>query len=83
MFLLSKLCSFVLCVHIPQSKQLKQAELDEIDIDLDQLLDMDDDDTRRRWLKVSLQTNNSIRHTRSFFVTNTTILSDIQLSVRK
>lgn len=33
-----------------------QAELDEIDIDLDQLLDMDGDDTRRRWLKVSAVT---------------------------
>lgn len=31
----------------------KQAELDEIDVDLDQLLDMSDDDTRRRWLRVS------------------------------
>lgn len=30
-----------------------QAEMDEIDIDLDQLLDLDDDDIRRRWLKVS------------------------------
>lgn len=32
-----------------------QNELDEIDIDLDQLLDMDDDATRRRWLKKTLE----------------------------
>lgn len=36
-----------------KTKQLQQAELDEIDLDLDELLDMEDDDTRRRWLKVS------------------------------
>lgn len=40
--------------------QQQQAELDEIDIDLDQLLDMDDDDTRRRWLKVSFNNLNTI-----------------------
>lgn len=32
----------------------RQDELDELDIDLDQLLDMDDDEMRRHWLRVSL-----------------------------
>lgn len=34
--------------------RIRQAELDEIDIDLDELLDMEDDSTRRHWLQVSL-----------------------------
>jgi hypothetical protein len=44
--------------HLTNRKQTQppqQEELDEIDIDLDQLLDMDDEPTRRHWLRKTLE----------------------------
>lgn len=46
----------------PDNNDAEQAELDEIDIDLDELLDMEDDDTRRHWLQVSSMVQSSFHH---------------------
>lgn len=45
---------FICICYQPTNQPNTQAELDEIDIELDELLDMDDDEKRRHWLKVSV-----------------------------